>query len=326
MEDLLNALRATGEATRLRIVAVLNRSELTVSELCRVLGQTQPRVSRHLRLLCEAGVLERHAQGTSAFYRPARTGCGGALFDAIVPLIDENDPGVQADLRRLAAIRKKRAEAAAVYFESIADEWDRLRTRHVGDEEVEAAMLDAVDGVAIEQLIDVGTGTGRVLEIFADRIERGVGLDLSNQMLDLARSRLDQLGYRHCSVRQGNAYDLKLAAGSTDVAVLHHVLHFLDDPGASIAEAARTLRPDGRLLIVDFAAHDEESMRTNYAHHWLGFSDDEVADWCTNAGLIDVSVQHLTLADAEDGLVVTLWVATQHPDATALYTLTEAAV
>lgn len=321
MEDLLTALRAAGEATRLRILAVLARSELTVSELCKVLGQTQPRVSRHLRLLCEAGLLVRNAQGTSAFYRPARSGRGRELFDAILPMIDEDDSGLQGDLRRLAAIRSERAEVAAAYFEAVASDWDRMRTRHVADDEVEAAMIAAVEDLKVGQLLDVGTGTGRVLEVFADHIERGIGLDLSQQMLDLARSRLDELGHRHCSVRQANAYDLGVDAGSVDVAVLHHVLHYLDDPAASIAEAARTLRPGGRLLVVDFASHSDESMRSDYAHHWLGFADDEVADWCTTVGLIDVTTKHLTLADIEDGLTVTLWIATQHPEAPALYNL-----
>jgi len=321
MDDLLTALRAAGEATRLRILAVLARSELTVSELCKVLGQTQPRVSRHLRLLCEAGLLVRNAQGTSAFYRPARSGRGRELFDAILPLIDEDDPGLQSDLRRLAAIRAERAEIAAAYFEAVASDWNRMRTRHVADDEVEAAMIAAVEDLNVSQLLDVGTGTGRVLEVFADHIERGIGVDLSQQMLDLARSRLDELGHRHCSVRQANAYDLGVDAGSVDVAVLHHVLHFLDDPVASIAEAARALRPGGRLLIVDFGPHRDESMRADYAHHWLGFADDEVTDWCTNVGLIDVTTQHLTLTDKEDGLTVTLWTATQHQDAPALYNL-----
>lgn len=323
MEDLLSALRAAGEATRLRILSVLARSELTVSELCRVLGQTQPRVSRHLRLLCEAGLLDRNAQGTSAFYRPARSGRGRELFDAILPLIDADDLGLQGDLRRLAAIRAERAEVAAAYFEAVASDWDRMRTRHVADAEVEAAMVAAVEDLSVGQLVDVGTGTGRVLEVFADHIDQGIGLDLSQQMLDIARSRLDQLGHRHCAVRQGNAYDLGLDAGSIDVAVLHHVLHYLDDPAASITEAARTLRPGGRLLVVDFASHNEESMRADYAHHWLGFADDEVTDWCTDVGLIDVQTEHLTLADvdAEEGLTVTLWVAVQHPDAPALYNL-----
>ena len=321
MEDLLLALRAIGESTRLRIVAVLARSELTVGELCRVLGQTQPRVSRHLRLLCEAGLLDRNAQGTSAFYRPARAGRGRELFDAILPLIDDDDVGFQSDLRRLAAIRAERAKVAAAYFESVASDWDGMRTRHVADTEVEAAMVAAVQDLDVGHLLDVGTGTGRVLEVFAEHIDRGIGLDLSQQMLDLARSRLDQLGHRHCSVRQGNAYDLGLDAGSVDVAVLHHVLHYLEDPASSIAEAARTLRPGGRLLVVDFGAHNDEAMRADYAHHWLGFADDEVADWCTNTGLVDVTTEHLTLADIEDGLTVTLWIATQHRDAPALYNL-----
>ncbi len=319
MEDLLLALRAVGQSTRLRIVAILARSELTVTELCRVLGQTQPRVSRHLRLLCEAGLLDRNAQGTSAFYRPARLGRGRELFDAILPLLDDDDVGLQSDLRRLTAIRAERAAAAAAYFEAVASDWDGMRTRHVADTEVEAAMVAAVQDLDVGQLVDVGTGTGRVLEVFAEHIDRGIGLDLSQQMLDLARSRLDQLGHRHCSVRQGDAYDLGLDAGSVDVAVLHHVLHYLDEPASSIAEAARTLRPGGRLLIVDFGAHDDEAMRSDYAHHWLGFADGEVDDWCTSVGMIDVRTQHLTLADIEDGLTVTLWVATQRPDAPAFY-------
>lgn len=327
MEDLLHALRAAGESTRLRILAVLSRSELTVGELCRVLGQTQPRVSRHLRLLCEAGILERHTQGTNAFYRPARSGAGRPLFDAVIPLIDDDDPGLAGDLRRLAKIRAERASAAAAYFESIASDWDAMRTLHVADDEVEIAMLAAVEDMNVTHLLDVGTGTGRVLEIFADRIEQGLGLDLSNQMLDVARSRLDQLGHRHCSVRQGNAYDIGLESGSIDVAVLHHVLHFLDDPFTSLAEVARTLRPGGRLLIVDFAPHSFESMRTAYAHHWLGFADQEIIDWCTDLGLVDVRAHHLTpqqqsdAATGRDLLTVTLWVATQRADAPALYSL-----
>ncbi len=323
MEDLLRALRAAGEPTRLKILAVLSRSELTVTELCRVLGQTQPRVSRHLRLLCDAGLLDRHSQGTSAFYRPSRSGNGRKLFDAVLPLINQDQPSLRTELDRLAEIRAERAEAAASYFEKIAGDWQQMRRLHVGDAEVEAAMLEAGGATPVRSLLDVGTGTGRVLELFADRIENGLGIDLSRQMLNLARSRLEQLGLAHCAVRHGNVYNLDLPAGSIDLAVLHHVLHFLDDPAQAVAEAARTLRPGGRLIVVDFAAHSYESMRSDYAHHWLGFTDADVGDWCALAGLTGIKTSHLMhKSDSiQDSLTVTVWVGTQNSDAPAVYNL-----
>ena len=335
MEGLLEALKAAGEPTRLRALAVLARGELTVSELCRVLGQSQPRVSRHLRLLCDAGLLDRHAQGTSAYYRLSRSGAGRRLFDAILPLVDDDDPVVVRDLARLADIRSARAERAAEYFESVASDWDRVRGLHVADTEVERAMVSAVEnknrlssGGRPPDLLDVGTGTGRVLEIFADQIENGLGIDLSQQMLNLARSRLDHLGLRHCAVQHGNVYDLDVGVGLMDIAVLHHVLHFLDDPAMAINEAARTLRPNGQLLIVDFDSHGLESLRADHAHHWLGFADAEVIAWCEDAGLTDVSVTHLghtidaiSAGDDSETLTVTLWVAVQRSDAPAFYDL-----
>lgn len=332
MEALLQALRATAEPTRLRILAVLARSELTVSELCRVLGQTQPRVSRHLRLLCEAGLLDRHSQGTNAYYRPRRLGDGQRLYEAVLPLIADDDPTLGRDLARLAEIRRDRAAAAAEYFELVAADWEQTRALHVADDEVEQAMITAVDEVAVGDrvgdLLDIGTGTGRVLEVFAERIDHGLGIDLSRQMLNLARSRLDQLGHSHCSVQHGNVYDLNVDVGSIDVAVLHHVLHFLDDPATAIAEAARTLRPGGRLIVVDFAPHGVEYLKADYAHHWLGFADDEITTWCEDAGLLDVRTTHLTQTsealtsgDGEDSLTVTLWVAAQRLDVPALYSL-----
>lgn len=317
MDVLLEALRAVAEPTRLRIAVVLDRCELTVGELCRVLGQSQPRVSRHLKLLTEAGVLDRHSQGTSAYFRPARATTGRSVLDAVLPLVEVDDVIVARDLARVAAVREERAEQAADYFADVAADWDRMRGLHVADVEVERALLRAVAGVKIRDLLDIGTGTGRVLEVFADAIERGVGIDLSGPMLDLARSRLDQLGLRHCRVRQGDVYNLDLDTGSFDVAVLHHVLHFLDDPATAIAEVGRTVRANGRLLIVDFAPHVHESMRADYAHHWLGFSEEDIREWCLEAGFVDVDVTHLRpkRRRGEDMLTTTLWTATQRADA-----------
>lgn len=315
--ELLEALRAAGEPTRLRILAVLDGGELTVSELCRVLGQSQPRVSRHLRLLCEAGVLERHAEGTSAFYRLTSDGIGHDLAAALLALLDRNDPPLERDGARLSSIRSERAAAAADYFESVASRWDAIRNLHVADEDVERALLAAVGERPIERLLDIGTGTGRILELFADRVGTGLGIDLSREMLNVARSRLDQRRLTNCSVRQGSVYDLDVAPASIDVAVLHHVLHFLDDPAAAIAQAANVLRPDGALIVVDFAAHTRGELRTDFAHRRLGFSDEQVSMWCAAAGLPAVTSRHFapTTAAGEEPLVVTLWTAEQRTPA-----------
>jgi len=322
MQELLDALRATAESTRLRILAALDRTELTVGELCRVLDQSQPRVSRHLKLLCEAGLLVRHTEGTSAFYRPAVSGAGHDLAKAVLELVDRHDPIFERDAHRLAVVRSERAEAAERYFESIAADWDELRELHVADGDVEAAMLDVVADLEIDELLDIGTGTGRVLEIFAPSIRRGVGLDLSSKMLNLARTRLDQARLRHCSVQHGSAYDIERPPGSVDIAVLHHVLHFLDDPAEAITQAGRTLRPHGRLIIVDFGPHQIESLRRDFSHRRLGFTTDDITAWCETAGLIDITVRHMSPIEAhDDPLTVSIWVANQRPDAPAVYPL-----
>lgn len=299
LDTVLAGLRAAGEGTRLRIVAALATGELTVSELCRVLGQTQPRVSRHLRLLCEAGLLTRHSEGTNAFYAHTRTGPGRSLLDAIVTLIDPTDRTIGADRQRLAAIREERAAEADRYFEQMAERWDHIRSLHVDDAEVEAALLAEVDpgpGVTIGRLLDIGTGTGRILELLADRVDHGLGIDLSSTMLKVARANLSRKGLGHCTVRQGNVYALDVAPQTIDLAVIHHVLHFLDDPGAAVAEATVALRPGGRLIIIDFAPHRLEHLRTDHAHRRLGFDTGEVEGWCRRAGLVDITVRHLTPA------------------------------
>ena len=316
LDHMLSSLRAAGESTRLRILIVLSQGELAVGELCKVLGQTQPRVSRHLKLLVEAGLLERNAQGTSAFYRLARTGPDAEIARTILDLVDQTDPAVLGDLQRLDAIRTERAQQADAYFEAIAADWDRMRNLHVADEDVEAAMVNAVGDRSVSNLLDVGTGTGRVLEVFADRIDRGLGIDRSQRMLNLARSRLDNDGMRHCSVRQADVYALDIEHGSTDAAIVHHVLHFLDDPAGAINEIGRTVEKGGRIVIVDFATHQIESMRSDYAHHWLGFEDGDVASWCESAGFVDVTVEHLTPhSPTEDSLTVTIWSGTQSLEA-----------
>src|SRR5215210_8628459 len=285
------ALKAAGEPTRLRILALLSEAELTVSDFTEILSQSQPRISRHLRLLAEAGLLQRFREGSWAFFRLAERGVG-EFARALIERLNPDDPVLARDRERLLAVRQARAEAAQEYFAAHAVEWDRIRKLHVADTAVEKAIVEALTEGPARSLLDLGTGTGRMLEVFGPHIQRGLGLDLSHDMLALARARLDRAGLRHCSVRQGDIYDLALPRDSFDVVIIHQVLHFLDDSLRAITAAARVLRPGGRLLVVDFAPHVLEFLRDEHAHRRLGFAPETVTQWLEAAGL-DVASQKL---------------------------------
>lgn len=296
----------------MRIVVALESCELTVNEICTVLGQTQPRVSRHLRLLTEAGLLHRHAEGTKAYFGLRRYPEGRSVYDAIAPLIDRTTPVLERDQARLQTVREARADQAADYFSAVAEKWDELREMHVSTAEVEAAMLEALPEPIVGNLLDIGTGTGRVLELFADRAKQGVGIDASRQMLAVARARVDEDHLSHLTVRHSDLFDLDVEPNSQDVVVIHHVLHFLAEPGKAIEVAANVLSPGGTLLIVDFAEHGLERLRADHAHSHLGFTEGEVQRWCNAYGLKASTAQHfLPPSQGEDGLTVTLWTATK---------------
>jgi ArsR family transcriptional regulator len=302
MVQALAIFRALADSTRLRIVALLRAMELSVGELAQVLGQSQPRVSRHVKILCDAGLVERRKEGSWVFVALG----AHAKVQPILAALDswsEADHWTVADEARLAAVRADRASAAAEWFEANAGEWDAIRSLHVADSEVEAAMARALGDTRLGCLIDIGTGTGRMLELFAPLAENALGIDRSSEMLRLARAKLSERGLANAELRQADLYALPLADGAADAALLHHVLHFAQQPGAAIGEAARVLSDGGRLLIVDFAPHDREELRSRDAHTRLGFSDEQILGWFGHAGLAPVLVE--TLEGGE--LTVKLW-------------------
>jgi ubiquinone/menaquinone biosynthesis C-methylase UbiE len=309
--DGLNAtLKAAGDGTRLRILRLLDEAELTVSELTEILRQSQPRISRHLKLLVEAGLVERFREGSWAFFHRTEHGAAAEVAGGLIAALDPTDPTIVRDRERLAVVRSIRVKAAQEYFRRHAADWDRIRGLHAADDAVEAEICALLGDRPFRSLLDLGTGTGRILEMFGPGIERGLGVDLNREMLAFARSRLDHAGIRNCSVRHGDIFDLAIPRDSFDVVVIHQVLHFLDDGGRAIREAARVLRPQGRLLIVDFAPHELEFLREEYAHRRLGFSPDTVTQWMEQAGL--QGVVHRSLAPEPGSgrqIAVSLWLA-----------------
>jgi ubiquinone/menaquinone biosynthesis C-methylase UbiE len=305
MEQLLAALRAAAEATRLRLVILCAHGELTVSELAQILGQSQPRVSRHLKLLCEAGLVDRFREGSWVFYRLSAGTPAGMLARRLVDTCTEDDPTVALDLQRLAAIKRQRAEQAAAYFRENAADWHRIRSLYIDESEVEGALCEIVAAAAPQSLLDIGTGTGRIIEVLAPQVDRALGIDQSREMLGIARVNLEEAGLKHGMVRLGDMYQLPLADASFDAVVIHQVLHYADRPAAAIAEAARVLRPGGLFVLVDFAPHALEFLRDEHAHRRLGFADAEVAEWCNAAGL-DVEPARRMPGDP---LTVVIWTA-----------------
>lgn len=309
-ELLLAGLRAAGEETRLRILALLGAGDLTVSDLTDILGQSQPRISRHLKLLHEAELVERYREGTYVFYALARQGRVACLGTTVLSLLAPTDPQVERDRLRLADVRAARDAAALEYFRSVAADWDSIRKLHIADTEVEAAIKQALAAETFSAHLDIGTGTGRLLELLAPQSERSVGVDLSFDMLAVARANLERSGHTHLQVRPGDVYALPFDRASFDLITIHQVLHYLEEPGRAIAEAARVLAPGGRLLIVDFAPHELEFLRAEHAHRRLGFSSEQIAQWLAEAGITTLETHELPARSGEAGsLVVTLWLA-----------------
>ena len=279
--------------------------ELSVGELAQVLGQSQPRVSRHVKILADAGLAVRRKEGSWVFLGLGPAARTAPVLDAIDVWAGE-EPGdhwAVADIARLAAVRADRAAAAEAYFEAHAAEWDAIRSLHVPESAVEEAIVRLLDGQPLGMLVDLGTGTGRMLELLGPRANSAIGIDRSPEMLRLARAKLAAAGMGRVEIRQGDIYALPLAGGAADTVVLHQVLHYAQQPAAAINEASRLLVPGGRLLIADFAPHDREDLRDRDAHVRLGFDDGQIEGWFEAAGLAMGPVRELKGGE----LTVKLW-------------------
>ncbi len=305
MQPLLTALRAVAEPTRLRLLALSARGELTVGEMVQILGQSQPRVSRHLKLLAEAGLLDRFREGSRIYHRLVHDGPGAEIARHLIAMLPEDDQDLALDLERLAGVKAERARAAAAYFRRNAARWNELRSLYVDEREVERVLAGFLPAQGIRDLLDVGTGTGSMLELFGPRVTHAQGIDLSREMLAVARANLERAGLKNCVVRQADMFQLPFRGASFDAVTIHQVLHYVDNPGPAIAEAARVLRPGGQMLVADFAPHDLESLRSEHEHRRLGFGDSEVAGWFAAAHLDSGKVVHLP----GDPLTVTVWLA-----------------
>ena len=303
---LIGVLRAAGEGTRLRLLSLLAEGEHSVKDLTEILGQSQPRVSRHLKLLADAGLVTRNAEGAWAYYGLAPNGAGGDLARWLIGRLEPDDADRLRDLKRLEAVRAAQQAQAAAYFAKVADSWDTQRSLHVPEAAVEAAILAALQGRRVDLLLDLGTGTGRMLELLAPQYRRGIGVDSSREMIAVARAKLAAAGIGHAQIRLGDIGDVDAGVGPADVIVIHQVLHYFDDPGKVLAQARRALARGGEMLIVDFAPHELEFLRIHHAHRRLGISDGQMGAWAKAAGL---KVADLTAfpPSNEEGLTVCLW-------------------
>lgn len=306
---LVQQLRAAGEVTRARILALLAHGELSVGELAQVLNQSQPRLSRHLKFLTGAGLVERLPEGAWVFYRLPVEGRARALVDTLNATIDQEDADIRRDRVRLAEVKAERAGAADEYFSRVADDWDKLRALHYSEADIEKAVLAAAGAGPFELVIDFGTGTGRMLTLFAGKARRVEGIDLSHQMLTVARSKLQEVGAGNASVRHGDATATPYPDDCASLVIIHQVLHFLDDPARALNEAARVLKPGGKLVVVDFAPHTLEHLRTDHAHRHLGVSEDDLERWGEKARLAVKSAKTFRSPDGDKGIAVTVWSA-----------------
>ncbi len=308
-DDLLTALKAASDTTRLRLLVLLGNSELNVKDLTKILGQSQPRLSRHLKLLSQAKLIERFKEGSWVYYRLTRSGNRAEFIKNMLAQVNQKDQKFVKDQSAAVKQKQKRASEAQAYFKASAKDWDNIRSHYVSEAKVESEMRRLIGRDKIKHLLDFGTGTGRILELFSNQYQQGIGIDINHEMLRHARARLDRLEDVDCELRRGDITDLDHKSASADAIIMHQILHFLEEPSRAIKEAARLLVKGGKLLIVDFAPHNEEILRKKFAHRWLGLSEEQLTNWLEATKLKLVEMKTLKSPNAKASVNVSLLLA-----------------
>jgi len=310
LHDMVGILNAMSSDTRLRILSLLSEGDLTVSDLTMILCQSQPRVSRHLKLLSDAHLISRHQEGAWAYFHLEEESPARDLLCLTLSQLSMKDNLLEADRRHLSEVRQKRQQKAAAYFSAHAGEWDSLRRLYVDETRIEQALLRLIGNAKIETMLDIGTGTASMIKLFAPIVNRAIGIDNNHAMLAVARANLEQHNIAHAQLRVGEAASLPFEARSFDLITLHQILHFLENPQTAIEEAARVLRQGGRLILVDFAPHAYEFLAEQHAHVRLGFSDAAIERWLQKSALTLDDVQNIAPPPAEQDkkLTVKIWI------------------
>ena len=311
MEQTLAELRAIAEETRLRIILLLARGELNVKDLTNILGQSQPRVSRHLKLLLDASLINRHREGSWVYFRLSEKARNQSFVASVIQSVEATDKILKRDLTRLEAVKLARSEEAAIYFASIAENWDRLRNLKISEGKVETAIGEILPA-ELGDLLDLGTVTGRMLELFSNRATHSVGVDMSHEMLSYARLKIEKAGLTNSQVRQGDIFNLPMESERFDTVIIHQVLHFLDESLSVLKEAVRVMRPKAKLMVADLASHGHEDLRQTHSHRRLGYSTEQMVEWGELAGLKLIQSKNIEpsgrmLNEADGQLSVSLW-------------------
>ncbi len=306
MDRISTALKAMGHNERLRIMALLSHGELTVSELVKILGLSQPRVTQYIKSLEEAGIIDRVKEGSWVFSRISRA--NKDLFNLVsktLEMLPRDDAILLSDRRRLDDVRSERSKDADAFFDMVASDDGQLGDEYLPREDMDRKIHDILGASSFAFMVDLGTGTGRMLKLLSDKIERGAGVDNNSEMLKVARHRLSETGKSHLTVRHGELSATPFGTETADLVTIHQVLHYLDEPADALREASRLLQSKGKLLIVDFAAHNQDEFREKYAHRRLGFSDDDIEGWIFDHDLSLKAIENVSTGSGKPD--VRLW-------------------